>query len=925
MRELLERRLAEAGHEGVRENLGRWLRFVGATPTEWTELQTLGFRTSHGERSRVAHAAGLDEAVRLLDEAERFVATGHYVIANQVNEAVATRRDGNRWHDALKGGSTTDRDVVVRRVLFIDVDARRPSGTSATDDEVAKAATVGAAIYERLAQHLGGEGGLGYAHSGNGRQLFVALEPVEEAESVALIIRALLAALHRLHSTPEASIDVSVYDAKRLVPAFGTTKRKGAPGVASRPHRRTAFACDADVRRVPFGSIVEMVGWLREEVDAEGKAEIDRILGVEADAPRPAGGAFGQANAVPVEDLVNRLGLSTDGKLSCPGCGSTDGVALVGGGLKCLHQRCANKGVPRRPGFRTPVDLVMEVRRVDAQAAVAYLGREYGFDAKPARPPLRVVRPEEQRESGTKQAILLRPEEREVADEAIAALAASQADLYQRSGALVRIVVEDARPRILPVAPATLRELFSTCIEWIELKEKKGELIRTITHVPRWAVEAVHARGEWPALRPLQAAVQFPVLRPDGSIVAEPGYDPATQVVYVPNEDFGVLPASPTQDDARAAAAELLDVFVDFPFKADANKAACLAALLTPFARYAFEGAVPSVLVDGNAPGAGKSLLANVLGIITMGRELDVRSEATNEDEGRKRILSIARTGDPIVLVDNVTKPIGGGALDAALTARRTWSDRGLGTLDELRTPMVSMWIFTGNNIEFRRKDTKRRCLHVRLEPSEDNPENREGFRHTPLLPWVAQNRVRLVRAALTILRAHAAAGRPQAALPSWGSFEEWTAIIRQAVVWAGLADPYAARLGLEEGDPETTALEGLFAGWEDFVADHGAKKGGCTVAEVIDVLRQDDLARFTPEMRRHPQTYPRLREALAELMSTPPGMLPTANRLGCLLRRFRGRAIQGKRLLCTPHHGTNVWRVEAVSVSAPDATRAVE
>ncbi|WP_437523836.1 SMI1/KNR4 family protein [Sorangium sp. So ce726] len=84
-------------------------------------------------------------------------------------------------------------------------------------------------------------------------------------------------------------------------------------------------------------------------------------------------------NAVPVADVAVWLGLDDgNGHVRCPGCGEADkGVAIMGNGLKCQHARCAGKGV--RAGARSVVDLVMEVRVVDAKQAVEQLAVRFGF------------------------------------------------------------------------------------------------------------------------------------------------------------------------------------------------------------------------------------------------------------------------------------------------------------------------------------------------------------------------------------------------------------------------------------------------------------------------------------------------------------------------------------------------------------------
>ena len=367
----MEQGLSSAAEEGLAPNFARWIRFLGVDNGEWMELQVLGVKAQYGDRSHVAHANSPETALALVEAAERFRATGVFCIANQINPGVASRQQPFKWHVAQKGVSTSNRDIVARRVLFIDIDAVRPSGTSATDEEQAYAASVAVHVYERLHGLLGSDAALGYAHSGNGRQLFVALDAVAESEEVAATIKAILAALAKLEGTDRASIDVTVCDAKRLCPAFGTTKRKGAENIADRPHRRTAFTCASDVRRIDFAALERIRTMLEDEAGIASRPPPER--------PAAQDSPFKRANEVPITEVAEWLALFDDGVVRCPGCDNTSGVALIGNGLKCQHNTCATKGAPGTPGFRTPVDLVAEARGVSARDAVNLLAERFGF------------------------------------------------------------------------------------------------------------------------------------------------------------------------------------------------------------------------------------------------------------------------------------------------------------------------------------------------------------------------------------------------------------------------------------------------------------------------------------------------------------------------------------------------------------------
>ena len=68
--------------------------------------------------------------------------------------------------------------------------------------------------------------------------------------------------------------------------------------------------------------------------------------------------------------------------------------------------------------------------------------------------------------------------------------------------------------------------------------------------------------------------------------------------------------------------------------------------------------------------------------------------------------------------------------------------------------------------------------------------------------------------------------------LPPWGSFEAWSALVRGAVVWAGLRDPADSRIEIRRtSDMDATALPALLAG----LARLDPKGKGLTVAEILD------------------------------------------------------------------------------------------
>jgi hypothetical protein len=482
--------------------------------------------------------------------------------------------------------------------------------------------------------------------------------------------------------------------------------------------------------------------------------------------------------------------------------------------------------------------------------------------------------------------IIIGTDESRVIDEAIKALATRE-NIYQRDGCLVQIVEgrkpprgiarpKDA-PRIALMRFARIRELLADAAVW--LPPSDGDDEPAPIHPPDWAVKAVDARGQWSEIRRLEAVVESPILRADGTVLQIAGYDESTGIIFRPEGAFPAISEKPSRTDAISARDALLEVVEDFPFSTVAHKAAWPAGVLTPLARYAFDSPAPLFLNDANTAGCGKSLLTDATSIITTGRAMARMSLPRDDDEFRKRITALAVAGEPLILIDNIAGPFGSPSLDATLTAT-SWSDRILGQTAMARAvPLYAVWYATGNNVILV-GDTARRAVHIRLESPEDNPEERAGFHHADLLAWVREERPRLTAAAVTILAAYCADGRPDMKLPTWGSFEAWSALVRQAVVWVGLPDPGSTRTELTtQSDREAVALRQLIAGWEEM----GTADAGMTVAGVLR------------ELADHSTLYDTLRAALFELAPPRDGKTLNPRSVGMKLHHLRRRVVGSK------------------------------
>ena len=378
-------------------------------------------------------------------------------------------------------------------------------------------------------------------------------------------------------------------------------------------------------------------------------------------------------------------------------------------------------------------------------------------------------------------------DEQAVADEAFAALA-ERGDIYRRGGQAVQIGRDDSGSPLARVLDKhRLRALLTTVRQCVKA-DRNGD--RQPCRVPVWLTDHLGSTGGHDALPPLNAITETPFITADGTVVTEPGYHPPSGTWLAWSVDPIDIPEQPTTEDAKAAAAELLDIVCDFPFKTPSDRAAWLAALLTAVARPNIAGPTPLFLVNANQAGAGKSKLCELVSLLATGRGASMFGAEGGDTEMSKKLTAIAIAAPSLVVLDNISGPFGYPSLDRFLTTGR-FSGRRLGT-SEVVTPLVRLTMMgSGNNAVFR-GDIGRRTVTIRVLTTDDRPEQRSGFKHADVEGYVAANRHRLVRAALVLLRAFHVAGRPAHGAEPLGSFGRWDDAVRSAVVWSIGVDPLA-------------------------------------------------------------------------------------------------------------------------------------
>ena len=229
-----------AGRRGHRLATNEALRAIGALfePGDVIEIRALdvGRTLEHAGHTRAGYfdfdnGDAISAAIRSLDG----IAEGVYVVLNSLSPDLLARSN-NRLRVRPKH-TTTNGDIIAWRWFYVDVDATRPAGISATDVEHQAALD----CILRIRDFLQGCGWPEPVHgdSGNGGHLLYRLPPLE-MERASDLVKRCLQALSARFSDSAVKVDEATATAARLCKLYGTMARKG-DSTPDRPHRRSAL------------------------------------------------------------------------------------------------------------------------------------------------------------------------------------------------------------------------------------------------------------------------------------------------------------------------------------------------------------------------------------------------------------------------------------------------------------------------------------------------------------------------------------------------------------------------------------------------------------------------------------------------------------------------------------------------------------
>lgn len=479
------------------------------------------------------------------------------------------------------------------------------------------------------------------------------------------------------------------------------------------------------------------------------------------------------------------------------------------------------------------------------------------------------------------------------------ALLAFDAPFYQRGGlGLVRPIVDDAVAsdgRTAKIARLKVVELdclidhMSQSAEWSKWDGRKKGLVPK--NPPKDVAKIVLAREGYWQFRKITGVITTPTLRPDGTILAEPGYDARTGLLLLKPPKLPTIPERPTRDDAMQALRTLGGLLDDFPFVDGASTSVALSALITPVVRGALSVA-PMHAVSAPVAGSGKSYIVDLASAIASGERTPVQTPGGTEQEFEKRLTSALLAGQAIISIDNVNGELGGDFL-CQMIDRPLVAVRPLGGSTIVKIESRASSFATGNNIRMV-GDMTRRVILCSLDPNMERPETRT-FNSNPF-DMVLADRGKYIAAALTIARAYKVADYPQMLNPL-ASFEDWSRVVRSALVWLSCADPCETMNRARADDPVSASLGSLLATWHDVMGEIGFAAGA---------VKEKASERYGEHF-----VHEALHEAVLAIAGDKRGGID-AVKLGKECGKYKGRIINGLKLVSeyNSHAKKHLWAV---------------
>lgn len=368
---------------------------------------------------------------------------------------------------------------------------------------------------------------------------------------------------------------------------------------------------------------------------------------------------------------------------------------------------------------------------------------------------------------------------------------------------------------LVPATPQLLLEMATKAA--IHKKYDARSKDWRVINCPAIVANGIMARGHWSELPILTGIVEAATISLEGEEISVPGHHKRTGLFVATDKRLPLMHGVAGRAKAKQGLDTIKHLLRGFSFVSVADKSAAVASIMTALLRRLLPSA-PMFGITAPTPGTGKTLLAEAIAIISTGRRPPVMSMGSDENELAKRLNGVLLAGDSILLIDNITRPIGKEDVINQLLSQPVLRFRPLGGSGMVSAPTNLTVIITGNNLSII-GDAKRRTVLIRMDAGQERPEQREFS--WDVIADAKHDRNKLIRAALEITKFYFDAGKPK--VDGWkpyGSFTDWDAMVRRPLMHLGEPDPIMSADTLREQDPELEAMRLMFVSIRDAYGD---------------------------------------------------------------------------------------------------------
>ena len=263
--------------------------------------------------------------------------TNVYFSLNYIDNACFSRKQRNKFIEKAEN-TTKDNDILGYQWLMIDIDPKRPSGTSSSNEQLEKAKQKTKRIYKFMREQSWHDPII--ALSGNGCHLLYSVGLKNTKENVDLI-KSCLNSLANIFNDDDSDVDCSTFNPARICKLYGTVAKKGM-NTPERPHRLSKIVYIPDNVEI---NDIQVVKRLAEMFSQNEEKVSSKYVGEKFNLDE-----FINKHGIRVKQVVETNGIKKyvleeclfDGNHKAPDAAifqmSTGAIAY-----KCFHNSCSDK------------------------------------------------------------------------------------------------------------------------------------------------------------------------------------------------------------------------------------------------------------------------------------------------------------------------------------------------------------------------------------------------------------------------------------------------------------------------------------------------------------------------------------------------------------------------------------------------------